>query len=181
MKKMDWERVEGMTWEKLLGVYKVFKDNMMITWSMLMVIMMKRIKLIWAGHHTSSTCSSMLPWLPFWFTHLSGIYPWVPDISICWVKAFFLKDPCRNVYQGGVSYLLHLITYEHITAYCLMGYVGLSDVPAPPSQNRRQLGGPGCSWGDIRKSRQSGIPLSNGRLGCNLQWVGRRQPFHSYL
>ena len=38
MKKMDWERVEGMTWEKLLGVYKVFKDNMMITWSMLMVI-----------------------------------------------------------------------------------------------------------------------------------------------
>lgn len=30
---------------------------------------------------------------------------------------------------------------------------------APPSENKRQLGGPGCSWGDIRKSRHSGIPL----------------------
>ena len=36
-----------MTREKLLGGYKVFKDIMMITWSMLIVIMMKRIKLIW--------------------------------------------------------------------------------------------------------------------------------------
>lgn len=47
MKKMDWDTVEGMTREKLLGGYKVFKDSIMITWSMLMVIMMKRIKLIW--------------------------------------------------------------------------------------------------------------------------------------
>ena len=48
-----------------------------------------------AGHQTSSGCFSMLPWLPFWFTYLSGTHPWVPDNSISWVNLSFWKTPAE--------------------------------------------------------------------------------------
>ena len=145
-----------------------------------------RSKLIWTGHKFSR--SSDFKWMLFHATMASflihvplrdpSLGPWQFHLL---GKSFFLKDSCWNVYQSGVSYLLYLITYEHITAYCQKGWVGWSGELTHLSHSRRQLVSPGCSRGDKRRSRHSGTSPSKGRLGCSLQQVGRREISHSYL